>query len=126
MPPTGGSQSDHDLRDRELIRAASDRGVRRIVVGIGGSATNDGGVGMVQALGGRFLKADGSEVGRGGAALLDLERIDLSGLDPRLAEVELLVACDVDNPLTGPRAPLPSTGRKRVRRPKTWCSWTGR
>lgn len=87
----------------ELIRAALDRGVRRIVVGIGGSATNDGGVGMVQALGGRFLKADGSEVGRGGAALLDLERIDLSGLDPRLAEVELLVACDVDNPLTGPR-----------------------
>ncbi|OTA40440.1 MAG: glycerate kinase, partial [Symbiobacterium thermophilum] len=87
----------------ELIRAALDRGVRRILVGIGGSATNDGGVGMAQALGGRFLKADGSPVDRGGAALLELERIDLSGLDPRLKGVELMVACDVDNPLTGPR-----------------------
>ncbi|WP_374712723.1 glycerate kinase [Symbiobacterium terraclitae] len=87
----------------ELIRAALDVGVRRIIIGIGGSATNDGGVGMTQALGGRFLRADGTEVGRGGAALLELERIDLRGLDPRLARAELLVACDVDNPLTGPR-----------------------
>lgn len=87
----------------ELIRTALDLGVRRVVIGIGGSATNDGGVGMAQALGARFLKADGSEVGRGGAALLELERIDLSGLDPRLAESEILVACDVDNPLTGPQ-----------------------
>nr|WP_245302559.1 glycerate kinase [Symbiobacterium terraclitae] len=87
----------------ELIRAALDVGVRRIIIGIGGSATNDGGVGMAQALGGRFLRADGTEVGRGGAALLELERIDLRGLDPRLARAELLVACDVDNPLTGPR-----------------------
>jgi len=87
----------------ELIRAALDQGASRMVIGIGGSATNDGGVGMAQALGGRFLKADGSEVGRGGAALLELDQIDLSGLDPRLRRVELLVACDVDNPLTGDR-----------------------
>jgi len=87
----------------ELIRAALDLGVERIVVGIGGSATNDGGAGMVQALGGKLLKADGTPVGFGGAALLELDRIDLTGLDPRLKAVELLVACDVDNPLTGPR-----------------------
>ncbi|MCG0240050.1 MAG: glycerate kinase [Firmicutes bacterium] len=87
----------------ELIRAALDLGVRRIVCGIGGSATNDGGAGMVQALGGRLLKADGTEIGFGGAALLELDRIDLSGLDPRLQDVEILVACDVDNPLCGPR-----------------------
>lgn len=87
----------------ELIRAALDRGASRMVIGIGGSATTDGGVGMAQALGGRFLKAEGSEVGRGGAALLELDQIDLSGLDPRLRRVELLVACDVDNPLTGDR-----------------------
>ncbi len=87
----------------ELIRAALDLGVSRILIGIGGSATNDGGAGMVQALGGKLLKADGSPIGFGGAALLELDRIDLSDLDPRLAAVELLVACDVDNPLTGPR-----------------------
>jgi glycerate kinase len=87
----------------ELIKAALDLGVRRIVCGIGGSATNDGGAGMVQALGGRLLRADGTEIGFGGAALLELDRIDLSGLDARLADVELLVACDVDNPLCGPR-----------------------
>lgn len=87
----------------ELIRAALDQGVTRIVIGIGGSATNDGGAGMLQALGGLLHKADGSPVGLGGAALLDLAHIDLTGLDPRLAQVELLVACDVDNPLTGPR-----------------------
>ncbi|HEY3365785.1 MAG TPA: glycerate kinase [Symbiobacteriaceae bacterium] len=87
----------------ELIRAALALGVKRIVCGIGGSATNDGGAGLIQALGGKLLKADGTPIGFGGAALLDLDRIDLSGLDPRLAQVELLVACDVDNPLCGPR-----------------------
>ncbi|HWI61774.1 MAG TPA: glycerate kinase [Symbiobacteriaceae bacterium] len=87
----------------ELIRAALDRGVKRIVCGIGGSATNDGGAGMVMALGAKLLKADGSPIGFGGGALLELDRIDLSGLDPRVKNVELLVACDVDNPLCGPR-----------------------
>ena len=85
----------------ELIVAALDLGVSELIVGIGGSATNDGGAGMIQALGGRLLKADGREIGRGGAALVELERIDLCGLDPRLATVRILVACDVDNPLCG-------------------------
>ncbi|HTN53572.1 MAG TPA: glycerate kinase [Anaeromyxobacter sp.] len=87
----------------ELVRAALDAGLRRLVVGIGGSATNDGGTGLARALGARFLDAAGAELPEGGAALARLERIDLAGLDPRLAGAELLVACDVDNPLTGPR-----------------------
>jgi glycerate kinase len=86
----------------ELIREALHRGAERIVIGIGGSATNDGGAGMIQALGGRLLRADGSPIPPGGEGLLQLDRIDLAGLDPRLAHTELLVACDVDNPLCGP------------------------
>lgn len=86
-----------------LIRAALDAGLRRLIIGIGGSATNDGGAGMARALGVRFLDAQGQALPEGGAALVRLERIDLADLDPRLAESEILVACDVDNPLTGPR-----------------------
>lgn len=87
----------------ELMRAALDRGLRRLVVGIGGSATNDGGAGMAEALGARFLDTSGNPVPQGGAGLAALEAIDLTGLDPRLARCEILVACDVDNPLCGPR-----------------------
>jgi glycerate kinase len=87
----------------DLIRAALDGGLRRIVIGIGGSATNDGGAGMARALGARFLDADGRELPEGGAALARLARIDLAGLDQRLSQSTLLVACDVDNPLSGPR-----------------------
>ncbi len=87
----------------ELLRAALDAGFRRIVVGIGGSATNDGGSGMARALGVRFLDGSGRELPVGGAALAALERVDLAGVDPRLAGAEILVACDVDNPLTGSR-----------------------
>ncbi len=87
----------------ELVRAALDAGLRRLVLGLGGSATNDGGTGLARALGIRFLDAAGQELPEGGAALARLERIDLSGADPRLPGLELLVACDVDNPLTGPR-----------------------
>jgi glycerate kinase len=87
----------------ELIRAALDTGLRKIVIGIGGSATNDGGSGMARALGVRFLDAAGRPLPDGGAALADLDRIDLSGLDARLLETEITVACDVDNPLCGPR-----------------------
>ncbi len=87
----------------ELIRAALDAGLHRLVIGIGGSATNDGGAGMARALGIRFLDAARRELPEGGAALVRLERIDLLGADPRLAGAEILVACDVDNPLTGPR-----------------------
>lgn len=87
----------------ELLRAALDAGLRKIILGIGGSATNDGGVGMAQALGVRFTREDGAELPHGGAALARLKQIDLEGLDPRLRETEITVACDVDNPLCGPR-----------------------
>src|SRR6266511_1183851 len=86
----------------ELVRAALDRGARRIVLGIGGSATSDGGAGMAAALGVRFLDADGAPLPPGGAALLRLAGIDAEGLDPRLDEVEVTLASDVDNPLVGP------------------------
>lgn len=86
----------------ELIRAALDRGARHLVVGLGGSATNDGGAGMATALGARLLDHQGRPIGPGGGALADLARIDLSGLDPRLADCAIEVACDVDNPLVGP------------------------
>lgn len=87
----------------ELIRAALDAGLRRIIIGIGGSATNDGGAGMARALGARFTTDDGRELPDGGAALARLRHIDLAGLDPRLKETQITVACDVDNPLCGPR-----------------------
>ena len=87
----------------ELIRAALDAGLRRIIIGIGGSATNDGGTGMAQALGAKFLAVDGAELPPGGGALARLATIDLSGLDSRLTETEITVACDVDNPLCGQR-----------------------
>jgi glycerate kinase len=86
----------------DLIRAALDAGMRRIVLGIGGSASNDGGVGMARALGARFLDHDDQELPDGGAALARLARIDLSMLASRLRETEITVACDVDNPLCGP------------------------
>lgn len=85
----------------ELIRDALDSGVRHIIIGIGGSATNDGGVGMVQALGGRFLDRQGQQITQGGGSLGLLDRIDLSQLDARLANCRIEVACDVTNPLTG-------------------------
>lgn len=87
----------------ELIRAALDAGARRIILGLGGSATNDGGAGLLQALGVRLLDAAGRELAPGGAALAGLASIDLAGLDPRLRDVDLLVAADVDNPLCGSR-----------------------
>ncbi|MFD4989814.1 glycerate kinase [Streptomyces sp. NPDC058374] len=87
----------------ELLAAALDAGARTIVFGVGGSATTDGGAGMLTALGARLLTADGTPVGPGGAALADLAAADLGGLDPRLSEVDLVLASDVDNPLTGPK-----------------------
>jgi glycerate kinase len=87
----------------QLIRAALETGVRHLIIGIGGSATNDGGSGMVQALGAGLLDTRGRQVGFGGEALAKLERIDTNGLDHRLRECKVEVACDVDNPLTGPR-----------------------
>lgn len=86
----------------ELVLAALDAGARRIVLGLGGSATTDGGAGLLQALGVRLLDADGRDIGPGGAGLAALDRIDAGARDPRLAEVSVQVATDVDNPLTGP------------------------
>lgn len=87
----------------ELIKAALNKGVEHIIVGIGGSATNDGGIGMAQALGVRMLDAENKEIGYGGGALARLAAIDISEVDPRLANIKLEVACDVDNPLCGPK-----------------------
>lgn len=86
----------------DLLRAALDRDARRVLVCLGGSATNDGGAGMARALGARFLDGAGAEIGEGGAALLGLTRIDLTPLDPRLPHVEIVGLTDVDNPLCGP------------------------
>ena len=87
----------------QLVKAALDRGIRKLVIGIGGSATNDGGTGLARALGVRFLDAGGRDLAEGGAALAGLASIDMTGLDPRLTETQIMVACDVDNPLCGPR-----------------------
>ncbi|MCM1942292.1 glycerate kinase [Streptomyces sp. G3] len=87
----------------EVLRAALDAGARTIVFGVGGSATTDGGAGMLAALGARFLDADGEPVAPGGGGLAALASADLTGLDVRLADVELVLASDVDNPLTGPK-----------------------
>lgn len=85
----------------ELIRHALDSGVSRIIIGLGGSATNDGGAGMVQALGATLLTASGQPIAPGGAGLETLASIDISGLDSRLTRCQIDVACDVTNPLTG-------------------------
>lgn len=87
----------------ELIRAALDGGARRILVGCGDSGTSDGGAGALRALGARLLDADGRELPPGGRSLTALRRIDFTGLDPRLWSVELTVACNPYNVLTGPR-----------------------
>jgi glycerate kinase len=86
----------------EVLADALDAGCTEILIGIGGSASTDGGAGMVRALGARVLDAEGAELEEGGAPLIGVASLDLSGLHPRLAEVSISVACDVDNPLTGP------------------------
>lgn len=86
----------------QLILSALDRGAREFLVGLGGSATNDGGTGMLRALGVVFTGADGQPLAPGGAALLGLAAIDVSGLDPRLRDTRIQLACDVTAPLLGP------------------------
>ncbi|MBT9160456.1 MAG: glycerate kinase [Dehalococcoidia bacterium] len=85
----------------ELILAALDRGCRKLIIGVGGSATNDGGAGMAQALGVQLLDFSGATLPWGGGALVQLEHINVTTLDPRLADCEVLLACDVTNPLCG-------------------------
>ena len=100
--------ADRDIRcattygTGELISVCLDQGARRLVLGLGGSATNDGGAGMAQALGAQLLDRSGRPLPLGGAALANLARIDVSGLDPRLRDCAIEVASDVTNPLTGP------------------------
>ena len=96
-PMTAGSRGTGDL-----IRAALDLGCDHVVLGLGGSAGTDGGAGMLQALGARLLDRRGHELGPGGAALATVHRVDLTGLDPRLVDTEVVLATDVDNPLLGP------------------------
>jgi glycerate kinase len=87
----------------ELIRFALDLGYRRLVLTVGGSATTDAGAGMLQALGARLITSDGSTVAPGGVGLANVARIELDGLDARLADVEVILASDVDSPLLGPQ-----------------------
>ena len=102
-------QDERDVRNAstfgvgQLFTEALDAGFTDFIIGVGGSATNDGGAGMIQAMGGKLTDADGQEIARGGIALSSLANIDVSGLDPRMADVNVVVACDVNNPLCGPR-----------------------
>ena len=86
----------------EMIKLVLESGYRSFILGIGGSATNDAGSGMAQALGIRLLDRRGADLPFGGGALSELSRIDMEGIDPRIGESEFSVACDVSNPLTGP------------------------
>ena len=85
----------------ELVKVCTDRGIKKIILGIGGSATNDGGAGFAQALGVKFLDVKGNELPSGGASLTHLHTIDLSSIDKRLSDIDIEVACDVSNPLCG-------------------------
>ncbi|MEP7040518.1 MAG: glycerate kinase [Chloroflexota bacterium] len=97
----------------ELVRSALDAGVSRVILGLGGSATTDGGSGMLAALGVRFLDLAGGELQPGGAPLAELIAIDAAGLDPRLANTEVVVASDVTNPLTGPAGAAATYGPQK-------------
>jgi glycerate 2-kinase len=97
----------------DLVLAALDAGVKQITIGLGGSATTDGGGGMLTALGARLLDQSGADLPPGGAALAGLARIDATGLDPRLADVKLVVASDVTNPLTGPMGAAATYGPQK-------------
>lgn len=97
----------------ELIKKALDLGVKTILIGIGGSATNDCGAGMIQALGGKLLDEFGNNIGFGGGELSKVRKIDLSDIDSRIYNTEFIVACDVQNPLTGPTGASFIFGRQK-------------
>ena len=106
-----------------MIRAALDSGCRHIVLAVGGSATTDGGSGLLCALGARVFDADGNPLAPGGAALRGAERVDLTGLDPRLADCEIVLASDVDNPLLGPEGAAAVFGPQKGAGPDDVASW---
>jgi glycerate kinase len=97
----------------ELIKDALNRGCQKFIIGLGGSATNDGGCGMAQALGVKFLDKNGNEVGMGGGELSKINSIDLSGMDIRIKKAAFLSACDVDNPLCGEKGASEVYGRQK-------------
>ncbi len=101
-----------------VIRAALDVGYRRIILGIGGSATNDGGAGLATSMGVRLLRADGDPIAPGGAGLLDLAAIDASGLDSRLRDAEIVIATDVTNVLCGPAGAAATFGPQKGASPE--------
>lgn len=97
----------------QLIKHALERGMQRLIIGLGGSATNDGGVGMLAALGVKFFDESGNAIATNGGGLINLASIDTSGLDVRLAQCEILVACDVDNPLCGEKGASATFGPQK-------------
>ena len=102
----------------QLIKAVLDQGCRKMIIGIGGSATNDGGAGMVQALGAKLLDKDGEEIGFGGGELKKVFRIDTKYLDKRLSNTKVLIASDVSNPLCGPKGASRIYGSQKGATPK--------
>jgi glycerate kinase len=110
----------------ELIAAALDLGISHLVIGIGGSATNDGGIGMAAALGARFLDGNGARSNRSAAHWPTIERIDLGGLDPRLAGLRVEAICDVDNPLLGERGAARVYAPQKGRHTRTGAGAGGR
>lgn len=102
----------------QLIKAALDQGCRKMIIGIGGSATNDGGAGMLQALGIKLLDQEGKEIGFGGRELKKIIRIDISCIDNRLSDTKVLVASDVNNPLCGPKGASRIYGPQKGATPK--------
>jgi glycerate 2-kinase len=103
----------------QLIKAALNQGCRKMIIGIGGSATNDGGAGMVQALGVKLLDQEGKEVGFGGGELKKIVKIDISCMDNRLSDIKVLVASDVNNPLCGPQGASKIYGPQKGATPET-------
>ncbi len=110
----------------ELIRNALDKGVQHFIIGIGGSATNDGGAGMVQALGAHLLDKNGKQIGFGGGKLSELDRIDIAEFDRRILQCRFEVACDVTNPLTGDDGASAIFGPQKGATPSWWCNWMRR
>lgn len=109
----------------ELIKCALDHGVRHCIIGIGGSATNDGGSGMMQALGAKLLDKEGLDIGHGGGELIKLAKIDISGLDNRIRACRFEVACDVTNPLTGDRGATAIFGPQKGATPEMIATLDG-
>ena len=108
----------------ELIKDALDKGCTKIIIGLGGSATNDGGIGMIKALGGKFLNDKGAPIDEGGGALDALSQIDITKLDKRVLKCEIIGACDVSNPLTGSQGASLVFGGQKGGASLNWHCWT--